>query len=134
VRIDRAAQAPGGAIATMHLTTPNAAAVSDALDSDATKTSNTLYDIAVRTGALGSANLTLDFGFVQQILLNGTFWIDRDANGAQNEASANPLVGVVLELRNSAGAVLATTATAATARTRSAASTSTRWCRTRCTL
>jgi hypothetical protein len=111
VRIDRAAQAPGGAIATMHLTTSNAAA--DAVDSDASKTSNTLYDVAVRTGALGSANKTLDFGFVNQILLNGTLWIDRDANGAQNEASANPLAGVVLELRNSAGAVLATTASAA---------------------
>lgn len=133
VRINRAAQT-GGVLDTLQLTQPNAGA-NDSIDSDGANNGQkeeqqlisfsfffsllcllvglTLYDAPATTGALNSADLTYDFGFVSALRVGGSVWRDLDADGSQNEAAANPLAGVIVELRDASGTVLATTATQA---------------------
>jgi hypothetical protein len=80
-------------------TRANAAGVNDTLDSDAVQLGNSeRVGIAVRTGALGKNNFTLDFGFFHLLELGDFVWNDRNGDGVQNVGEP-PLAGVVVELR-----------------------------------
>jgi hypothetical protein len=96
------------------LANSNATGVTDATDSDAVYLGGTRAGISVRIGAaFGVRAVANDFGFAPKLEIGDYVWNDANGDGAQ-DASEAPLAGVLVELRDAAGAVLlATTLTSA---------------------
>jgi hypothetical protein len=86
--------------------------VADNLDSDAI--SGTFVTIRGASVAPASHNLTFDFGFASPILIGDFVWRDLNGNGVQDDGASSALPGVIVQLRDSNGAVLATTTTSST--------------------
>ena len=58
-----------------------------------------------------SGNLTVDFGFVPTMSLGNRVWIDTDRDGRHDLPGESGVVGVLVNLLDSSGAVIATTTT-----------------------
>jgi hypothetical protein len=102
--------ANSGPLAGTRVATPNNIPSDDENDSDGVLggTNNVNVDAPVNSGADGTVNLRVDFGFVR--LEVGNFvWEDANGNGAQ-DAGEQALPNVVVQLRSGA-TVLHTTAT-----------------------
>jgi hypothetical protein len=69
----------------------------------------------VTTGALGSVDLSIDFGFFQLLEIGNYVWRDNSGDGLQ-QANEPSMAGVVLQLTSADGALIGTTITDATGR------------------
>jgi uncharacterized repeat protein (TIGR01451 family)/fimbrial isopeptide formation D2 family protein len=81
----------------------------DVRDSDAI-VSGSNADIAYNSGAAGSNNHGLDFGFRPVYSVGNRIWEDRNGNSTYEIGTDVPLSGAVVELLDSAGNVVATDA------------------------
>lgn len=84
----------------------------DASDSDADQVSG---ETATITLTSGESNLTVDAGLVETVLpasLGDYVWEDKNGDGQQNDGAASGINGVTVNLKNAAGAVIATQVTA----------------------
>ncbi len=79
----------------------------DASDSDAGVGGQT----ACYTLSTGQSNTTVDAGFYRTASLGDYVWLDNNNNGAQDDGAPSGVNGVVVNLLNAAGAVIATTTT-----------------------
>jgi hypothetical protein len=82
---------------------------SDLRDSDATTASGN-FVINLTTGGAGQNNHTYDIGFAPLGAIGNRVWLDEDSNGYQDEGEAG-IANVTVQLKNSAGTVIATTVT-----------------------
>ncbi len=102
--------ANSGPLAGTRIATPNNIPSDDENDSDGVLggTNNVNVDAPVNSGADGTVNLRVDFGFIR-LEVGNYVWEDANGNGAQ-EAGEQALPNVVVQLRSGA-TVLHTTAT-----------------------
>ncbi|MEM8862470.1 MAG: SdrD B-like domain-containing protein, partial [Chloroflexota bacterium] len=69
--------------------------------------------VAITTGAAGSNNHTLDFGFNQGVRVGNRVWYDANNNGIIDGSESNyGIDGVTVELLDNGGSVISTTITA----------------------
>ncbi|EFO79830.1 conserved repeat domain protein [Oscillochloris trichoides DG-6] len=80
----------------------------DALDSDANQTTGLT---AVTTLDLGEFDMTWDAGVTASTAVGNYVWIDRNANGLQDEAPGDGVNGVTVRLYTSGGSLVGTTTT-----------------------
>ncbi len=98
----------GGVLSNMNLTLPNIGGDDD-FDSDATLVAN-YPTIIVTTGAIGTTDISNDFGYYQGATICGYAWEDDDASGSQ-DILENPMDSIQIQLVNSGGAIVGTTMT-----------------------
>ncbi len=117
IRVEPAQDNNGNLLFGLGLTTQNApdagagdgGANADARDSDATTTGGNSV-VAFTTGGAGNNNHTFDLGFAPLGSIGNRVWRDEDSNGFQDEGE-DGLANVIVELKDSAGTILATTRT-----------------------
>jgi len=80
----------------------------DARDSDAT-TADGYAKITFTTGGAGETNHDLDFGFTSKLCIGDYVWLDKNADGIQNDSESG-IAGLSVELLKN-NAVVATTTT-----------------------
>lgn len=113
VRLDNAADyAASGPLADTTATVDGATAASGSSvsDSDGIVSSSTDVRASVTTGVAGANNHTLDFGFVLNAEIGDVVWYDTNKDGVQDGGETG-VVGVKVSLKDSTGAVIATTTT-----------------------